>query len=140
MYLQSDDVVAIQQVLYRYPHAVDERDWPAFAGIFTADAACDMTAVGLGETSGLAALVELFDEIRHPVAHHLVDPVIEGAADGATVRSKWLVVLADRTTLSGCYEDEMVRTDVGWRVRRRRVTQRQDGSHRPVPGCDREDG
>ena len=134
----ADDQMAIQQVLYRYPYAVDERDWPAFARIFTPDVVCDMTAVGLGVTRSLETLVELFGEIEHPVAHHLVDPVIDPAPGGATVRSKWLVVLADRTTLSGRYDDELVRTDEGWRVRSRLITQRQEGSRRPVPGYGRE--
>ena len=135
----TPDVTAIQQVLNRYPHAVDERDWAAFAHIFTEDVVCDMQAVGLGVTTGLAALEARFDTIQHPVAHHLLNPVIDVLSDDAArVRSKWLVVLADRSALSGNYTDELVRTPAGWRVQRRLITNRQEGSRRPVPGYDAE--
>lgn len=132
---RAADLVAVQQVLHRYPHAVDDRDWDAFTGIFTADTTCDLRAVGLPVTEGLAALVACFAAIEHPVAHHLVDPVIDVTGpDAVHVRSKWIVVLADRTTLSGTYVDDLVRTADGWRVRHRVVTTREEGSRRPVPG------
>lgn len=130
------DLAAIQQLLNRYPHAVDDRDWDAFELIFTDDVVCDLEAVGLGTCDGRAALVERFAVIEHPVAHHLVNPVVEVAGDTAHVRSKWLVVLADRTTLSGEYHDDLVRTAAGWRIRRRLVTDRQRGSRRPVGSYD----
>ncbi len=133
----TGDLVAIQQVLARYPHAVDDRDWDAFGRVFTADVVCDMTAVGLGTTEGRDALVELFAAIDHPVAHHLVDPVVDlDGADAAHVRSKWWVVLADRTGFGGTYTDQLVRTPDGWRIRHRRVTPRQEGTRRPVPPYD----
>lgn len=132
---RTADLVAIQQVLHRYPHAVDDRDWDAFSAIFAVDATCDMRAVGLGVTGDRAALVACFAAIDHPVAHHLMDPVIDVTGrDAAHVRSKWLVVLADRSSLSGLYTDEMVRTPDGWRVRARVITTREEGSRRPVPG------
>lgn len=126
------DVVAITQVLNRYPHAVDQRDWVAFGSIFMADARCDMEAVGLGTTHGLDELVACFDAASHPVAHHLVDPVVVVDGDTAVVTSKWLVVLADRTTLSGEYHDRLVRCPVGWRIQDRAITPRQQGSRHPV--------
>lgn len=131
---RTADIVAIQQVLARYPHAVDDRDWESFDQVFTHDAVCDMTAVGLGTTNDRDVLVDLFARIDHPVAHHLVDPVIAfDGPDHAAVVSKWWVVLADRTGMSGTYTDDVVRTAAGWRIRRRRVTPRQDGTRRPVP-------
>lgn len=133
-------LVAIQQVLNRYPQAVDERDWATFDRVFTADVTCDMTSVGLGVTRDRDELVARFDAIEHPVAHHLVNPVIDLVdADHATVTSKWLVVLADRTTLGGNYHDDLVRADGQWRIRARRVTDRQEHSRRPVAGYDLED-
>lgn len=133
----TSDIVAIQQVLNRYPHAVDERDWESFAGVFTDDVVCDMRAVGLGVTDGLAALIARFDDIEHPVAHHLINPVIDVVSpEAATSRSKWLVVLADRSALSGNYTDDLRRTTEGWRVHRRLITDGQAGSRRPVAGYD----
>lgn len=128
--------MAIQQVLNRYPEAVDERSWSTLDQVFTDDARCDLRAVGLGTTRGRDQLVALFDRIDHPVAHHLVNPVIELGDGVAHVRSKWLVVLEDRSTLSGNYDDEFVETNRGWRIRTRVVTSRQDASRRPVPGYD----
>lgn len=130
-------IVAIQQVLNRYPQAVDERDWATFEEVFAPDVVCDMTAVGLGVTNDRDELVACFDAIEHPVAHHLVNPVIDLLGDDrATVTSKWLVVLADRTTLSGNYHDDLSCTRGRWWIRSRRVTSRQAHSRRPVPGYD----
>lgn len=134
---RTADLVAITQALARYPHAVDDRDWAAFDLVFTDDVVCDMEAVGLGTTEGRAALVALFDAIDHPVAHHLVDPVIDlVGTDRATARSKWFVLLADRTGFAGIYDDRFERTGAGWRIQRRRVMPRQEGTRRPVPPYD----
>lgn len=131
------DMVAIQQVLARYPHAVDDRDWDALAGVFTDDAVCEMSDVGLPTTRGRKALVALFDRIDHPVAHHLVDPVVDlDGPDHATVRSKWLVTLVDRTTFGGTYTDEFLRTAGGWRICHRRITPGDASSRRPVRRYD----
>jgi hypothetical protein len=124
----------IREVLDRYPHVVDSAVWADLGRCFAPDAMCDMREVGLGRTDGLDALVDAFAAMTHPVAHHLLNPVVEDVAGGrVTVRSKFLVVLADRSTFGGDYLDVFVEVpDIGWRIVERRVTPRQAGSRRPL--------
>jgi hypothetical protein len=59
---------------------------------------------------------------RHPIAHHLGNPVVLAVRDdGRTVRvrSKWLVVDPDGRARSGHYVDDLVVTPDGWRISNR---------------------
>ena len=130
--LASEDWATIRGVLDRYPHVVDSGVWQDLARCFAPDAVCDLRDVGLPRTAGLAALVDCFATATHPVAHHCLNPVVESVEDGrVTVRSKFLVTLADRSAFGGDYVD--VFADVpglGWRIVDRTVVARQEGSSR----------
>ena len=43
--IDLSDIVEIQQLLARYGHAIDDRDWTAFRALFLTDAVLDYTAV-----------------------------------------------------------------------------------------------
>ena len=107
---------------------MDARDWDGLGRIFTDDAVCDWSAFDLAVTEGLAHLQEYFAQIRHPIAHHVTNVVVDldgDDADRATVRSKLLVVLDDGSVATGEYVDQTVRTDAGWRIRHRVATPRR---------------
>lgn len=127
----------LRSLLDRYVHAVDGRDWDGFATIFHDDIVCDMQGVGLPLTTTLDELRSCFSSIQHPVAHHAINPLVEVTGpDEVRMTSKWLVVLPDRSCLSGTYTDDVVRAETGWRIRHRVIRATQERSHRPVPGYD----
>jgi hypothetical protein len=58
--------------------------------------------------------------MRHPLAHHSTSvTVVSEAEDMAWLASKWVTVRADGTTGSGVYQDLVVRTPDGWRIKER---------------------
>ena len=126
------DELALVRLLAEYGHIMDERNWSGLDRIFTPDVQCDWSAFDLAVTDGLAHLQEYFDEIRHPIAHHVTNVVAEVDATGesATIRSKLLVVLDDGSVATGDYVDQAVRTPEGWRIRHRVARPRRRPSRR----------
>ena len=128
------DEVALQRLLAEYGHIMDARDWNGLGRIFTEDAVCDWSAFDLAVTDGMAHLQEYFDSIRHPVAHHVTNVLVDLEEDDrATIRSKLLVVLDDGSVATGDYVDRAVRTPEGWRIRHRVATPRRRRSERRKP-------
>ncbi|MFC1420564.1 nuclear transport factor 2 family protein [Streptacidiphilus cavernicola] len=126
---ELSDRIEIQDLLVRYSHAVDTREWKLFAECFTEDAVVDYTAFGgpcgtVAEvTAFLASVLPMFTATQHLVANSAV--VLEG--DRATARTMCHNPMAlpgaeGAAGLLLCglwYVDELVRTPDGWRLRRR---------------------
>lgn len=119
------DELALSRLLSEYGHVMDARDWPALGRIFTDDAVCDWSAFDLAVTNGLPELERYFEGVRHPIAHHVTNVVVDVDGDRATVRSKLLVVLDDGSVATGDYVDRAVRTPDGWLVQHRVATPRR---------------
>lgn len=121
--MEANDYVQIAQLLARYCHIVDDKAWDRLGEIFTDDGS--MTVVGLYEThTGPEALRELYSvTMNHPLAHHSTSLVVleEGRGTARTV-SKWVTVRADGAAGTGVYEDRLVNTAAGWRIRARVAT------------------
>jgi len=117
--VNADDFVELQQLLSRYCHIVDTTAWDQLDRIFTTDAS--VTVVGVYPTAtGIVALRELYARMNHPVAHtssSLI--VVEDSGDTARLASKWVTVRAEGLAGTGVYEDVVVRTPIGWRIRER---------------------
>ena len=123
--LDPKDIVAIEQVLARYTHVMDARDWDGLARVFLQDAVLDYADLGCPVMNGLQEVRDFFDQAQHPVAHNLTSPVVESSAeDIAVVRSKWLNPAPDWSMSAGDFLDEFVRTVDGWRIARRTGTRR----------------
>ncbi len=128
---RSDDIVEIQQLLYRYARSIDAKDWKALGEVFTSDAlihyaverGAELSFADLGPW--LARAMAIFKVTQHVVTNPLVE------LDGETARCKsyltgtHLQVRRDgsetRTTEGSIYSDELVRTREGWRIRTRRL-------------------
>ncbi|WP_165824254.1 nuclear transport factor 2 family protein [Micromonospora globispora] len=123
--------LGIQDVLNRYAYVVDAKAWDDLAGVFSDDATYDMSAVRLGVFDGLAAVRDQLASMRHPQAHFVLGVLVgEAGADGLVpVQSKYFVRLDDRTIMDGRYDDRLVLTGVGWRIRSRVI--RRTGT--PLP-------
>lgn len=131
--LDDHEWLAILRILDRYPHVVDAGEWADLALVFAPDAVCDLRAVGLPRTESLRGLMDCFAETRHPLAHHCLNPVVEDIDDSTvTVRSKFLVTLADRSAFGGDYVDVLARRPEGWRIVDRTVVARQEGATWPL--------
>jgi hypothetical protein len=118
--VRTDDFVEIQQLLARYCHVVDGKEWDRLPLVFTGDAAVTVEDV-YPRTTGLDAVRQLYSvTMRHPLAHHSTSVTVVDESDGrAQLASKWVTVRADGTTGTGVYEDVVVRTQEGWRIKER---------------------
>jgi hypothetical protein len=126
------DRLAIQDLIARYPLAVDGRDWDALDSLFTADARIDFTAFG-GPAGDLLSTKEFlrdalggFRRSQHMMGLPAItldgdratartscnNPMVIDGADGET--SVWLIGL--------WYDDEFVETADGWRFASRTAT------------------
>lgn len=119
----------ISDVLVRYATGIDRRDWPLFRTVFTDDCALDYGEIGTWK--GVDSVTE-FMEQAHAMAghtlHRLTNQAIAVDGDTATARTyiDGLIMFKDNDSgvnAVGFYDDELVRTGVGWRIARRRYTQ-----------------
>lgn len=123
---ELSDKLEIHELLARYCHSLDRKDWRSFRAIFTDDALIDFTAFGgpSGNVDDLEAfLVPILDSLagsQHTVSTIMVD--LDG--DRARARSAAIVPMTilneegvESTFISGLwYEDDLVRTVDGWRI------------------------
>ena len=128
MTLAPDDRAEITELLARHGHLFDDGEFDRLNLLFTASVRYDVTAFGGGVLQGIeairAATLALGD--RNPVGHHVTNVVLTEQPDGSVrARSKGIGVYADGTAGSVTYEDEIVRTDDGWRIDARTVAPRR---------------
>ena len=126
---EVSDRIEIQDLLVRYAHAVDTREWKLFAELFTDDAVVDYTAFGGPRgtveevTAFLGSVLPMFSATQHLVANSAV--TLDG--DRAAARTMCHNPMAlpgeeGRESLLLCglwYVDELVRTPDGWKLRSR---------------------
>ena len=122
------DRALIADLLARYSWALADRDWPTWVGCFTADAKVDYSTAGgpVGSPSEAAAtfgtMMSMFDVSLSSGGN--VTITFDGE-DSATVRSIYTMTMripGDQPTYmqaSGWYNDTIVRTADGWRIRNR---------------------
>ena len=125
---EISDRLEIQDLLARYCHAIDRRDWAALDGIFTPDALIDYTAMGgasgtLPEIKAyLASALAHFSGFQHLIATS--ELMITGdTATARTICHNPMIVDIDGAEwpfFCGLwYSDTLLRTEHGWRINRR---------------------
>ncbi|TCM37992.1 nuclear transport factor 2 family protein [Novosphingobium sp. ST904] len=117
----------IVEVLNLYGLAMDTRRWDLFGRVFTADCAVDYGPGSCWNDLGafqhaFGAFHEMFDATQHVMSNHLVR-VEEDRAFTVTY-GQWRLIrhAAGQPPVwdgSGYYDDELVRTENGWRIARR---------------------
>jgi 3-phenylpropionate/cinnamic acid dioxygenase small subunit len=126
---EREDRQDIADVLVRYATGIDRRDWPLFRTVFTDD--CELDYGEVGSWKGVDEVTEFMQQV-HALAghtmHRLTNQVITVDGDTAQARTyvDALIMLADNNSgvnAAGFYDDELVRSDDGWRVARRSFTQ-----------------
>ncbi len=126
---QISDRIEINDLLVRYSHAIDTRDFDALDDVFTADAFIDYSPMG-GAKGNLAEIKEflnsamqLFSGFQHMIGNSMIE--LDGdTATGRTICHNPMVL--DRgngeTHVFYCglwYLDKLVRTADGWRISER---------------------
>lgn len=125
--MSESDVIAITQLVNLYGLAVDTQRWDLFDRIFTADVDADY-----GPTSHWTSLAQFksdfavfhdpFDSTQHGMSTHVVH--IDGDRANSFCNGSWRLVrkAVDGNPLwdgTGWYDDALVRTGDGWRIRSR---------------------
>ncbi|MBV1687553.1 nuclear transport factor 2 family protein [Novosphingobium sp. G106] len=124
-------------LMNRYAHALDVRDWGLLASLFTVDAAfrarvileggvpdADNTAVD-GRDALVATLQAIWDGLsatHHMLSNHVVEPAADGTSAKAScylrahhVGNRERAHLFEESL--GRFDFETVRTDGGWKIR-----------------------
>jgi hypothetical protein len=128
---EISDRLEITDAIVRYSHGLDRRLWEEWDRAFTNDAIIDFTAFGLfsGPTHEFRKLFTGNDASRISGQHLVSNLLISLDGDRATAYAEFSLVTlskvdspgkARRARAGGWYEDELVRTPDGWRIRVRR--------------------
>lgn len=124
--MNPDDRIAITDLISLHGHLVDSGE--PTDDLFTPDVEYDVTDLGGGVLVGPTAIREAGEALgdKNPVAHHVTNVILtEAGPDQVIARSKGFGVMADGGCGSVTYDDLIVRTVDGWRIRRRRVLARR---------------
>jgi SnoaL-like domain len=126
--MSTNDKVEIINILNLYGFALDAQAWDLFDLIFTQDVEAVFGPAGAG-WKGLEEFKQSFemfhktlDNHQHQMMGHLVH--VDGDTANAFSYGNWLLVRDDAEggpswLGTGWYDDELVRTPEGWRVKRR---------------------
>jgi uncharacterized protein (TIGR02246 family) len=124
-----EDHMAIEQLLMEYGRAVDNRDWAAFAALFTDDGEWKGAQ---GSYRGPKQIRESMDRIFTAAAadipkgsnfHLLTNVIIDLNGDHATASSKFIFYKMNgakpEAQVAGRYEDRLVRVGRAWKFQQR---------------------
>jgi len=127
---EISDRMEIQELMVRYAHCIDTRNFAGLDQVFTDDAYIDYRALG-GAAGSLAQTQEflgkampMFKSFQHLVANTWIEFDRDGdAARARTICHNPMVMEREgREHVFVCglwYVDDLVRTEAGWRIRKR---------------------
>jgi 3-phenylpropionate/cinnamic acid dioxygenase small subunit len=121
------DRLELHELPGRYGDAIDDRDWPRLARIFTDDATFDLRDLGGPKLSGLAEIQRYMDEeAQHPQTHLMTNIYVDEApGGGAKLYFRIVALRKGQSVGSASYYDDVVKTPEGWRVKDRVITLRR---------------
>ena len=136
---EISDRIQINDLLIRYTVAIDTKDWSLLDTCFTPDAHVDYTSAGgvAGDYPKVRAWLEQALAPFPVTVHALANSVVEIDGDAATARTYVHNPMTFNNpdgsihifTVGAYYNDKLVRTDDGWRIRERiEETAFMDGS------------
>ena len=126
--MSDHDKAAIIEVLNLYGFALDAHQWDLFDRVFTTDVTAEFGPAGAAWKGlenfkrSFADFHETLDNHQHTMMGHLVH--VAGDKANAFSYGTWLLVRESAEggttwTGNGWYDDELVRTEHGWRIRHR---------------------
>jgi hypothetical protein len=126
--MSNDDTVEIIQVINLYGLALDAHAWDLLDEVFTQDVLAEYGPAG-AVWAGLAKVKFAFKDFHETLDNHMHTMMgsvvrVEGDTAYAFTYGDWLLVRHAAQGGSdwvgrGWYDDELVRTDRGWRISRR---------------------
>jgi hypothetical protein len=130
---QISDRIEINDLLIRYTRAIDQKDWELLDTVFTPDAEVDYVSSGGIKASypevrvWLEKVLALFPVTVHYVTNSEVTLQGDRAAARTAVYNPMFLGNADGSrhhfAVGAYYVDELVRTEAGWRIAKRREEQ-----------------
>ena len=124
--MDAADRLELHELPGRYGDAIDDRDWPRLARIFTEDATFDLTDLGGPRLAGLADIQRYMDiEAAHPRTHLMTNIYADETDAGVKLFFRIVALLPDRKVGTASYFDDVVKTPAGWRVKDRIITLRR---------------
>lgn len=124
--LTADDRFAIMDILARYARCIDFQRWDELPTLFTDDCTVDFGKVmGTHDgKDGVATMAKMIGGTGLMMRHYSTNVIIEGDGDRVEVTSYVLAFTGggagNLMPTTGRYEDEMVKRDGRWLLKRRR--------------------
>ncbi|MFJ4948043.1 nuclear transport factor 2 family protein [Streptomyces sp. NPDC088760] len=140
--LTTDDRLEIHEVIALHGHLSDAGAYERFDEVFTCDLVIDAGDLGLAQLPARdpsRPLLDLYIAAAHrhgsdgPLAHHVTNVIVREDGDGARAWSKGMALNQDGSVASVTYEDQLVRTRQGWRIRHRKISARRKAGHGVEP-------
>lgn len=126
-----DDRMAIEKLLMEYGRAVDNRDFAAFAALFTEDGEWKGAQGSYrGPKEIQASMEKIFTAAAADIPkgknfHLLTNVIIDLQGDHATASSKFIFYKMNgakpEAEVAGRYEDQLVRVGKAWKFKQRRA-------------------
>jgi 3-phenylpropionate/cinnamic acid dioxygenase small subunit len=120
----------VADVLVRYASGIDGRDWELLRSCFTPDCDADYGVIGRWRSADdITEWMRATHEPLGPTLHRITNQAVQAAGEGDRAAARCyveaLVMMPDGVTgtrATGYYDDELVKTDAGWKIARRRFT------------------
>jgi hypothetical protein len=126
--VNAEDREVITRLVNRHGYLIDTGRLDGLDEIFSADVVYDVSDFGGGEVNGLAAMRDWVLALgdRNPVAHHVTNFVLDEIGDDVVhCLSKGIGIAVDGTARSVTFDDQLERSEAGWRITRRAVKARR---------------
>jgi hypothetical protein len=130
---EISDRIEINDLLIRYTKAIDQKDWKLLDSVFTPDAQLDYVSSGgiEGGYPEVRAWLEKALAIFPVTVHYVTNSEVTLQGDRASARTAVYNPMFFRNpdgsmhhfAVGAHYVDELVRTERGWRIARRREEQ-----------------
>jgi hypothetical protein len=147
--IQSDDIVAIEQLLYRDCFALDKGTGDYVVSLFHESATLVVLFEGGAPIKGRAAIREWFANLHNTLRasvdhmrHCVTNPAIEVSDNRATAQAYWTADFILKATgkpiwIAGHYWDTVVKEEGRWLFEQRQIHRHyatESSIHRPTQG------
>ena len=118
----------VAELLVRYATGIDRRDWALFRTCFTEDCHADYGDLGVWDgVDAITAFMERSHASMGHTLHRITNEAVTRNGNAVAARSYVDAVLMAADNQSGVnaigsYDDDLVQTDHGWKIARRRFT------------------
>src|SRR3981189_2569014 len=113
--MDAEDRLEIQELISRYCHILDTRNWTDLDKIFLPDSVVD-SGQALGVYRGIAAIADFWRDYPHPDRHHALNGLLEAEEPAGTVHVVTKGFFARPGGFNGGdYHGVVRKTEAGWR-------------------------